>query len=61
MTLIIFNDLITKYFELATSVPLHEIDDMGRQMREGANPRDFKMRLGRELVTIYHSREDAIS
>ena len=48
------DELILRYFELATDVAMAEIDDLRKQLDDGANPRDLKMRLGRELVEIYH-------
>ncbi|MBI2266048.1 MAG: tyrosine--tRNA ligase [Armatimonadetes bacterium] len=52
--------LICRYFELCTDVPLPEIREMERQIEEGAtNPRDHKMRLAREIITIYHSQAQA--
>lgn len=49
------DDLILKYFKLCTDVSLDEISEMEKQMKEGVNPRDIKMKLGVELVTLYHS------
>ena len=46
--------LIGRYFELCTDVPMEEISAMEEEMMAGANPRDFKMRLGREIVAMYH-------
>lgn len=51
--------LIIKYFELCTDVPLAEIKEMEREMKSGTNPRDLKMRLAREIVTLYNSKEAA--
>lgn len=54
-TMSITDNLITKYFELATDVPMAEIRQMEKDMAEGSlNPRDAKMRLAYELVAIYH-------
>ena len=53
------DDLIVKYFELATEVPLSEIKDIEKAIEAGDNPMKFKKRLGREIVTIYHSKEAA--
>lgn len=54
------DDVITQTFELCTDVPMEEIDAMKSEMDNGANPRDFKMRLAREIVTLYHSAEAAV-
>ena len=53
-TMSIPDDLIRNWFELCTDVPMSEVDEM---LAPGRNPRDAKMRLGRELVALYHSPE----
>lgn len=55
----IHDDLIIKYFTLCTDVSLKDIKDIEQEIKDGANPRDIKMRLGLELVTLYHSEKDA--
>lgn len=52
--------LIVKYFELATQVPLTEIEKIKRAMKEGENPRNLKMSLAREIVTLYHDKKAAL-
>lgn len=58
-TLSIKDDLITTYMECATDIPMDEIAKVEKEMKKGANPKDFKMRLARELVTMYHSAKEA--
>ena len=58
-TMSITDDLIVKYFELATDLNLDEIAEIKKELEGGANPRDLKMRLAREIVTIYHDVEAA--
>lgn len=53
------DSLILRYFELATEVPLPELQKIEQALQEGENPRNVKMRLARDLVTIYHNREAA--
>lgn len=48
------DDLIMRYFELATNVPSVELESIRKELAGGANPRDIKMRLGREVVALYH-------
>lgn len=50
---------IIPYFELLTEVSFGEIQDMKVAMGDGANPRDFKARLGEEIVKIFYSASDA--
>lgn len=58
-TMSIPDNLILNYFELATYVPLEEIAGIKKALEEGENPRNLKMRLAREIVTLYHSSEAA--
>ena len=59
-TMSISDGLISRYFELLTRVPMEEIKSMQVQMDSGTlNPRDAKMRLAIELVSIFHSPEEA--
>jgi len=59
-TMSIPDSLITKYFELATDVPMEEIGRLGRAMASGeTNPRDAKMQLAGEIVSLYISAEAA--
>jgi tyrosyl-tRNA synthetase len=49
------DELIIKYFILMTRVPAEIIEGYKKEMASGANPRDYKMKLGVELVRFYHS------
>ncbi len=54
------DEVIVRYLKLATPVPLPKIAGIERSMASGElNPRDAKMFLARELVTLYHSSQDA--
>lgn len=53
------DDLIIKYFLLTTELEESEIETIKKDIEGGANPRDSKMRLARELVTLYHDAEKA--
>lgn len=53
------DELIVKYFTLCTDVSLEDIKEMENQMKSGANPRDLKAKLAKEIVKIYHSKEEA--
>jgi tyrosyl-tRNA synthetase len=54
-TMSIPDELILNWFELCTDVPMDEARAM---LGEGKNPRDAKIRLGKEIVALYHSVED---
>ncbi len=55
------DDLVIKYFTLATRVPLTDVKDYESAVRGGANPRDIKMKLAFELVKMYHSSKAAVA
>ena len=61
-TLSIPDALIYEYFELATAMTKAELAQIKAELANPANnPRDLKRRLARELVTLYHSAEDALN
>jgi tyrosyl-tRNA synthetase len=53
------DSVLFDYFWLVTDVAEAEIAEMRQAVAAGANPRDLKMRLGREIVTQFHSAEAA--
>ncbi len=58
-TMSIKDELILTYMECCTDMPMSEVEDARKELSKGANPRDIKMRLARELVTLYHSAAQA--
>lgn len=46
-------------FTDCTRLSLREIDVLKRQLETGGNPRDIKLRLADEIVSMYHSAEEA--
>jgi len=52
---------IIPYFTICTRVPLEEVALITQQLQGGANPRDAKMRLAREIVALYHGEEAGIA
>jgi tyrosyl-tRNA synthetase len=50
----ISDDLMWRYFELLSFRPLAEIGQLQQQVADGANPRDIKFLLGREIVARFH-------
>lgn len=58
-TMSVPDNLILDYFELATNVSLEEIARIKQALSEGENPRNIKMRLAREIVTLYHDKKSA--
>jgi tyrosyl-tRNA synthetase len=53
------DSLIFKYMELLTDIPLDRIRAYEKEMKEGRNPRDLKVLLAKELVTMYHGKDQA--
>ncbi len=59
-TMSIPDELMVRYFELVTKVPLEEIKTIEQGLANGdVHPRDLKMRLGREIVHIYYDLAQA--
>lgn len=54
------SEIIT-YFKVVTRVPLSEVAEIEQALQKGANPRDAKMQLAREIVTFYHSKKEALA
>lgn len=50
----ISDELMWRYFELLSFRPMDEIARLKREVEAGANPRDIKFQLGREIVTRFH-------
>lgn len=53
------DNLILKYYELLTDVPLEQIRQYEQAMEQGNNPRDYKVRLGQTLVEFYYGQDAA--
>lgn len=54
------DSLIIRYFELTTRVPMSEVSEIESELKGATvNPRDIKMMLARELVTLYHGEKYA--
>jgi tyrosyl-tRNA synthetase len=51
------DELIIRYFELATDEHPDEIDRIKAELHGGANPRDIKYRLAETIVSLYHTPE----
>jgi len=55
----ISDDLMWRYFELLSFRAMTEIEDFKKEMEAGKNPRDIKFLLAEEIITRFHSEEDA--
>lgn len=52
------DDLIIKYYELATDIHPDEIDKIKIELLSGVNPRDIKYRLAKTVTSLYHTEEE---
>ena len=52
------DSLIIKYFELATDEHPDTVDGIRKELENGANPRDIKLRLAKVITRLYHSEEN---
>lgn len=58
----ISDDLMWNYYELLSARSLKEINEFKAKVASGeANPRDIKVLLAKEIITRYHSKEEAES
>jgi len=59
-TMSIPDELMLRYFELVTRVPLEELAAIKNGLEQSSlHPRDVKMCLAREIVSLYHGQEAA--
>ncbi len=54
------DSLIGPYYRLCTEIPLATIDELVKTLAGGANPRDSKASLAREIVRSYHGDAAAL-
>lgn len=55
----ISDDLMWRYFELLSFRPMTEIENWRKECMAGANPRNYKVSLGLEIVARFHSKQAA--
>ena len=61
-TLSIPDSLIGRYFEFATEIPNDKLTAIENDLENGvSNPRDLKRELARELVSLYHDNDAALT
>ncbi len=51
------DDLIVQYFTLATDVSMEVVAKWEAKLEDGLNPRDAKVALGKEIVSLYYDAE----
>lgn len=55
------DSMMWRYFELLSFRSMGEIESFKRDVAEGANPRDIKIKLAEEIVARFHGEEAAAS
>lgn len=55
----ISDDLMWSYYELLSFRPLAEVEQFKADVANGANPRDVKILLAKEIIARFHSQADA--
>jgi len=55
------DSMMWRYFELLSFRSMEEIESFKRDVAEGANPRDIKIKLAEEIVARFHGEEAAAS
>ncbi len=53
------DDMIADYFWSATRLPGEEIKKYEKQLKQGKNPKEVKLALAREIVSLYHGKSSA--
>lgn len=53
------DEMIVPGFEICTRVPMHEVKEVELQMKNGANPRDFKLNLAYHITEMFLGAEAA--
>ena len=51
------DDLILKYFELATDATLEEVEVIRNRLEWGEHPNMLKIELAQRIITMYHGKE----
>ena len=57
----ISDDLMWRYFQLLSFKPMQEIEKWRAECAAGANPRNYKVSLGQEIVQRFHGQQAAIT
>ncbi|REL25531.1 tyrosine--tRNA ligase [Thalassotalea euphylliae] len=55
----ISDDLMWRYYDLLSFKPIEEIDAFKQQIADGANPRDVKIELAKEIIARFHDQAAA--
>lgn len=53
------DELIIKYYELATDIHPDDVEEVRKRLKNGENPRNIKMELAFEITRLYYDEESA--
>ncbi len=53
------DELILTYMECVSEMPMTDVKEAEKSLKKGENPKDWKMRLAREVVALYHGMDAA--
>lgn len=56
----ISDDLMWRYYELLSFRPIQEISQWRQACAQGANPREYKVKLAQEIITRFHDAASAV-
>lgn len=56
----ISDDLMWRYFDLLSFLPIAEIEKLKAAVADGQNPRDIKILLAKEIIARFHDEDAAI-
>ncbi len=55
------DDLIVKYYELATDATLEEVEEVKKRLESGEHPNVLKIELAQRVITMYHGKPYDVS
>jgi tyrosyl-tRNA synthetase len=56
----ISDDLMWRYFELLSFRPMDEVNAWHQECKDGANPRNYKVKLAQEIIARFHDQAAAV-
>ena len=56
----ISDELMWRYFELLSFRPMHEVAEWNKECQQGANPRNYKVKLAQEIIARFHDQAAAV-
>lgn len=54
------DELLVEYFLMATDVSMQEVSEVEEQLSIGENPKKLKMKLAKEIVSMFHGEKEAL-